>query len=524
MAEQRTHEIRCIIQPALLSEDKRKSIIGYFQRQIKGYYCIEVFPFGSVPLKIFLPDGDIDMTALSHQNVEENFAKYICSIVEDDQQDSEFLVQDVQYICAQVKIVKCTVNNIPVDISFNQMAGLSALCFLEQVDQLVGKDHLFKRSIILIKAWCYYESRILGAHHGLISTYALETLILYIINIFHSSLHGPLAVLYKFLDYYSTFDWANYCISITGPVSLSSLPAVVAETPENDGDKLLLSHDFLRRCKEIFSVPVQSLEIGAHIFPINHFNIMDPLKENNNLGRSDEIFRIGFEVRENKLRVFSVCDLVIVAVFSGLWCLGQSARGTITGIMSRHFLEDEKDRLQTWLTGCPDGGTGSPLGSMLRIMGPYFPVSFGVGDLRIPTWEFLMRTIWSHGRTCGLGSCSDLLKTSLLLSSSTGRARFNVGSVASKPCDRKSFKSLAEDSDEDVKTNKKNTTVASWWVLQQAKYSTTCMTLMESKKQVQGHRPPNYGVNVMGSKWIIGGGEGWREKWRVGKEGKKEKR
>jgi len=63
-----------------------------------------------------------------------------------------------------------------------------------QVDRLVGQDHLFKRSVILVKAWCYYESRILGAHHGLISTYALETLVLYIFHVFHSSLRGPLQV------------------------------------------------------------------------------------------------------------------------------------------------------------------------------------------------------------------------------------------------------------------------------------------------------------------------------------------
>lgn len=63
-----------------------------------------------------------------------------------------------------------------------------------QVDHLIGKDHLFKRSIILIKAWCYYESRILGAPHGLIATYALETLVLYIFHLFHSALDGPLAV------------------------------------------------------------------------------------------------------------------------------------------------------------------------------------------------------------------------------------------------------------------------------------------------------------------------------------------
>lgn len=63
-----------------------------------------------------------------------------------------------------------------------------------QVDYIIGQDHLFKRSILLIKAWCYYESRILGAHHRLISTYALETLVLYIFQVFHSSLDGPLAV------------------------------------------------------------------------------------------------------------------------------------------------------------------------------------------------------------------------------------------------------------------------------------------------------------------------------------------
>ena len=47
---------------------------------------------------------------------------------------------------------------------------------------------------MLVKAWCYHESRILGAHHGLISTYALETLVLYIFNMFHKSLHGPVEV------------------------------------------------------------------------------------------------------------------------------------------------------------------------------------------------------------------------------------------------------------------------------------------------------------------------------------------
>lgn len=130
-------------------------------------------------------------------------------------------------ISVQVKIIKCLVGNIVVDISFNQLGGLCTLCFLEevisthfeqkrlnidmtlfskyilllQVDNLINQSHLFKRSIILIKAWCYYESRILGAHHGLISTYALETLVLYIFHVFNNNFAGPLEVMFVNVGY-----------------------------------------------------------------------------------------------------------------------------------------------------------------------------------------------------------------------------------------------------------------------------------------------------------------------------------
>ncbi|PWA82852.1 hypothetical protein CTI12_AA174400 [Artemisia annua] len=61
------------------------------------------------------------------------------------------------------------------DISFNQVGGLCKLCFLEQIDHVIRENHIFKESIILIKAWCCYENRTLGAHAGLKSTYGLET-------------------------------------------------------------------------------------------------------------------------------------------------------------------------------------------------------------------------------------------------------------------------------------------------------------------------------------------------------------
>ncbi|XP_057484694.1 uncharacterized protein LOC130771094 [Actinidia eriantha] len=288
IAEETIREVICCIHPTLDSEEKRRDVIDYVQRLIRCSLGFEVFPYGSVPLKTYLPDGDIDLTALSSPIVEETLARDVIAVLQGAEQNenAEYEVKDTQFIDAEVKLVKCLVQNIVIDISFNQLGGLCTLCFLEQVDRLVGKDHLFKRSIILIKAWCYYESRILGAHHGLISTYALETLVLYIFHLFHRSLNGPLAVLYRFLDYFSKFDWDNYCISLNGPVSKSSLPDIVVEMPPNVGDDLMLSEEFIRNCLDMFSVPSKGLETTLRVFPQKYLNIIDPLKENNNLGRS----------------------------------------------------------------------------------------------------------------------------------------------------------------------------------------------------------------------------------------------
>ncbi|XP_008242648.1 PREDICTED: uncharacterized protein LOC103340921 [Prunus mume] len=286
--EDATRDIVSKIQPTLVTHQARKEVIQYVQSLITSNVRCKVFPYGSVPLKSYLPDGDIDLTAFSSANIEESFVTDVHAILkgEENNEAAQYLVKDVHCIDAEVKLVKCIVQNIVVDISFNQLGGLCTLRFLEQVDHYIGKHHLFKRSIILIKAWCYYESRILGAHHGLISTYALETLILYIFHMFHSSLDGPLTVLYRFLDYFSKFDWENYCISLNGPVCKSSLPDIVAEVPENGGDDLLLSEEFIRNCVEMFSVPSKLCETNLRSFPLKHLNIIDPLKENNNLGRS----------------------------------------------------------------------------------------------------------------------------------------------------------------------------------------------------------------------------------------------
>ncbi|KAK1357093.1 hypothetical protein POM88_050349 [Heracleum sosnowskyi] len=229
VAETAARNIISKLHPTVASHTTRFQVINYLRRLIKNLSGFEVFPYGSVPLKTYLPNGDIDLTVFCDASVEEALSNDIVSQLqrEDHNNSAEFSVKEIRLVNAEVKLVKCVVQNIVVDISFNQVGGLCSLCFLDVVDYIIGKDHLFKQSILVIKAWCYYESRILGAN------------------------------LYKFMDYFSKFDWNNYGITLCGPVRLSSMSESGTGIPES---------------------------VGGH--KNMHLNIVDPLKEFNNLGCS----------------------------------------------------------------------------------------------------------------------------------------------------------------------------------------------------------------------------------------------
>lgn len=64
-----------------------------------------MFTFGSVPLKTYLPDGDIDLTAFSEsQNLKDTWAHQVRDMLENEEksENAEFRVKEVQYIQAEV--------------------------------------------------------------------------------------------------------------------------------------------------------------------------------------------------------------------------------------------------------------------------------------------------------------------------------------------------------------------------------------------------------------------------------------
>ncbi|GFR47993.1 hypothetical protein Agub_g9817, partial [Astrephomene gubernaculifera] len=302
----RTDTLISRIRPTQLSLHRRWAITEHVTSLVKRCFAphdLTAVPFGSVPLKTYLPDGDIDLSIYSSspraqslkEALRDTWATQLQLCLEDEANNPNavFRVANVQVIHAEVKLLKCLVDNIVVDISFFQLGGLNTYNFLEDVDRFVdacvpARKHLFKDSIILVKGWCYYESRVLGAHHGLISTYALETLVLYVINLHHRELTNPLQVLYRFLVECSGFDWERYCLSLQGPIPLASFPNPTVETPEPLLQREpLLTEPFMTRAYQRYTAP-QLAAAGGELkpFAIRQLNVMDPILPNNNLGRS----------------------------------------------------------------------------------------------------------------------------------------------------------------------------------------------------------------------------------------------
>eukprot|EP00658_Telonema_sp_P-2_P016916 TRINITY_DN16551_c0_g1_i2.p1 TRINITY_DN16551_c0_g1~~TRINITY_DN16551_c0_g1_i2.p1 ORF type:complete len:459 (-),score=85.97 TRINITY_DN16551_c0_g1_i2:97-1473(-) len=224
-------------------------------------HCIQVCGFGSVPLETYLPDGDIDLCAFFTCEASVGLAA-IHQLLQREVQNENSCFQiesDPQLVFAGVPVVKCIVGNIPIDISANQVRGLSAVCFLNSLDMVIGSGHLFKRSIIAIKVWCGYESRILGSQGGLLPSYAVEIMVLNILSRYEEC-KTPAAVLLKFLQCYAEFRWEKSHLTLPAHSKLTF------------GDQIEMYRSDLDGTQDDF-VP-------------KFMNIVDPLDKANNLGRS----------------------------------------------------------------------------------------------------------------------------------------------------------------------------------------------------------------------------------------------
>ena len=72
-----------------------------------GLYISQVFPYGSVPLKTYLPDGDIDLTVTNGTRTDESMARDVLALLQREEKNvnAEFKVKNIQFIDAEVILI-----------------------------------------------------------------------------------------------------------------------------------------------------------------------------------------------------------------------------------------------------------------------------------------------------------------------------------------------------------------------------------------------------------------------------------
>lgn len=246
-------------------------------------------------------------------------------------------VRNVNFINADVRVIKCTIDNISVDFTANRVGALGALLLLDSMDARVGFDHLLKKCLILIKAWCIHESSaytaaphgspsqpqttgasasspaghsVLGASYGAFSTYAINTVVMGLFNQYGTSITHPLQALFLFLDRMTEFPWHEAAMTLHGPVALSTLAstsslsnAMKKKKPNQQNGRSgggIAFHNVKMSVDDVENIRLRmqdqfgAFEASAStsngfkvsMFPIRVCNIVDPLDEKNNLARS----------------------------------------------------------------------------------------------------------------------------------------------------------------------------------------------------------------------------------------------
>ena len=345
----RMTDLILFIQPSIASEQRYSAVFQFVDSLIRRTIGAEVFCHGSFALKTYLPDADLDVSAFFSKSNDDSWIHRLMAALcqeaaggtagppalgalaagkekerdrgrdrdrererdKERERDREkeaatalstskglFQVKSVTYVSAETAVVKAQVGHVSVDISGNQTGALSTLALFEEVDQLVGREHLFKRTILLATTWFKNEMMASGSHAGFLSSYCIRTFVLFIFNRYHADILTPLQGLYKLLTYLAHFDWSQHAFGLFGPIELKGLPKFVPVTSGPTAwppshPPLVTSH-LLQSYSQLSTIDSSSSSSPpSRQFPPKYINVIDPANICNNLGRSVSYQNVG---------------------------------------------------------------------------------------------------------------------------------------------------------------------------------------------------------------------------------------
>lgn len=222
----------------------RKSVLTLLRRQIRLALGVSAFEYGVCASRCLLPDDPIKITVILsksqvptwHIVLTEQLSYFAerssifggssyVPLEDDDVLDPYFndlsptanhflgnVTHSKQNLMHSVSLV---VDSIPVEITVNNRLDLCMLAFEEEVALLVERNELFKRSLLLIRAWWALETpgyvgcsiqHYLNDHH-------LFVMLAAVFNQYNHHIQSPIQAFYLFLAEYSGFDQSGNAVT-----------------------------------------------------------------------------------------------------------------------------------------------------------------------------------------------------------------------------------------------------------------------------------------------------------------------
>ena len=243
------------LRPSIKSLMERKVVLEYIKKNLSKCLGARVFCIGSSMNNVFLPQETIEVTPFLCKGQEEKwFLRVNEGLCADAMASGGFdngvEVSSVSFDCKAASI-SATVNGMKVNIVHNELVALYNGALLEDISHMIGKDGLVKRSLLLIKSWCFLDtpqytqgrnqcsitppstcnltstlhclciSRIDGKElfPRIFPPRVLHILVLHLFCLFGDIINHPLNALVYFLFYYGNLNWQDVVITLGKPLS-----------------------------------------------------------------------------------------------------------------------------------------------------------------------------------------------------------------------------------------------------------------------------------------------------------------
>eukprot|EP00601_Ochromonadales_sp_CCMP2298_P010722 CAMPEP_0173255476 /NCGR_PEP_ID=MMETSP1142-20121109/22556_1 /TAXON_ID=483371 /ORGANISM="non described non described, Strain CCMP2298" /LENGTH=620 /DNA_ID=CAMNT_0014189139 /DNA_START=112 /DNA_END=1971 /DNA_ORIENTATION=- len=212
------------LQPLTSAVAYRASMQSLLGRAMRSALNCESYESGLHALRCFLPDDALKISAVICRNHSTKWHRLVSDKLAasrgEEEEDMPYSIRNVVISNSKTNIqVHCSADQQEVEISCNARQDVCMLALLEQIAVLVAPG-LFKRSLLLIRAWWAYETASYAdtpVRHYL-SDLALAVMVGAIFNQHHASITSPLGALCAFLAEYADYDGSTSAITLQGIV------------------------------------------------------------------------------------------------------------------------------------------------------------------------------------------------------------------------------------------------------------------------------------------------------------------